>query len=256
MNERMLLNFAIGVGEIMLRSGAETNRIEDTVERILSVKEGAMPEVFVTPTGFFASIQGELTGVITSFVRVTNRSIDLERLVRANALSRNFVEGNITLTEGFAELERINQSKPFARWLVTASTGLLCFSFTLLFGGHIADAGSAFLVGLLLGLLQLLLSAKNVASFLSNFFGGMLVCAAALGFYFLGFCQNYETVIIGSIMPLVPGFCITTAVRDIMSGDYLSGTSRIAEATLAATAIAAGVGILLSVYFSFGGGRL
>ena len=95
---------------------------------------------------------------------------------------------------------------------------------------------------------------KDFAAGLSNFFGGMLVSATALSFYILGLCQNYETVIIGSIMPLVPGFCITTAVRDIMSGDYLSGTSRMAEATLAATAIAAGVGILLSVYFSFGGG--
>ena len=62
MDEKMLLQFAVGVGEILLRSGAETYRVEDTVERILSVKEGALPEAFVTPSGFFASVQGEVSG--------------------------------------------------------------------------------------------------------------------------------------------------------------------------------------------------
>lgn len=254
MDERLLLNFATGVGEVMLRSGAETNRVEDTVERILSVKEGTMPEVFVTPSGFFSSARGELTGVSTRVVRVTNRSIDLERLVRANALSRNFVEGKITLTEGFAELERINSSVPFAHWLVILCTGIVCLSFTAMFGGKVADAVSALLIGLCLGPMQMFLSAKGISSFLSNLFGGMLVAALSLALSMVGIGENYDTVIIGSIMPLVPGFCITSAIRDIMGGDFLSGTSRIAEGVLAATAIATGVGIVLSCYFSVGGG--
>lgn len=252
MDEKMLLQFAVGVGEILLRSGAETYRVEDTVERILSVKEGALPEAFVTPSGFFASVQGEVSGVTTRFVRVTDRSTNLERIVRANALSRHFVEGKLTIEEGFLELEKINASTPFANWLVVLSTGLLCLTFTVLFGGNIPDAISAYAVGILLGIFQRLAGMRGLASFLTNLLGGILVAILTLFFLSLGLGQHYELTIIGSIMPLVPGMAITTAVRDIMSGDFLSGTSRIAEAVITASAIAAGVGIVLSAFSMVG----
>ena len=46
-------------------------------------------------------------------------------------------------------------------------------------------------------------------------------------------------------MPLVPGVAITNAIRDTMSGDFMSGLSRGMEAVFSALAIAFGVGIVL-----------
>ena len=48
-------------------------------------------------------------------------------------------------------------------------------------------------------------------------------------------------------MPLVPGVAITNAIRDIMAGDFLSGTARVVEAVLIAVAIASGVGPVLRI---------
>ena len=48
----------------------------------------------------------------------------------------------------------------------------------------------------------------------------------------LGGAINLDTVVIGSIMPLVPGVAITNAVRDTLQGDYISGCARILEAFL------------------------
>ena len=56
MQHKTLLKFAIQAGEIMLRSGAETYRVEDTIERILSAHNLEVIEAFVTPTGIFATI--------------------------------------------------------------------------------------------------------------------------------------------------------------------------------------------------------
>ena len=160
--------------------------------------------------------------------------------------------GKLAIEEGFLELEKINASTPFANWLVVLSTGLLCLTFTVLFGGNIPDAISAFAVGILLGIFQRLAGMRGLASFLTNLLGGILVAILTLFFLSLGLGQHYELTIIGSIMPLVPGMAITTAVRDIMSGDFLSGTSRIAEAVITASAIAAGVGIVLSAFSMVG----
>ena len=62
----------------------------------------------------------------------------------------------------------------------------------------------------------------------------------------LGGAINLDTVVIGSIMPLVPGVAITNAVRDTLQGDYISGCARILEAFL--KAIALGVGVAFAVF--------
>ena len=54
-------------------------------------------------------------------------------------------------------------------------------------------------------------------------------------------------IIIGGIMPMVPGVAITNAIRDTLQGDYVSGGARMMEACMEAGAIAFGacIGILL-----------
>ena len=50
-----------------------------------------------------------------------------------------------------------------------------------------------------------------------------------------------DAVLIGAIMPLVPGATLTTGIRDTINGDYSAGTARIAEAVVTALAVATGV---------------
>ena len=58
-----------------------------------------------------------------------------------------------------------------------------------------------------------------------------------------------DSIIIGSIMPLVPGVPIANALRDTISGDFISGLSRSMESIFSALAIAFGVGIVLNIYY-------
>ena len=58
---------------------------------------------------------------------------------------------------------------------------------------------------------------------------------------------NVNAAIIGGIMPLLPGLSMTNAIRDTINGDLVSGSARALEALLACVAIAAGVGVVLSL---------
>lgn len=58
--------------------------------------------------------------------------------------------------------------------------------------------------------------------------------------------MNMDTVIISGIMPLVPGVAITTAIRDTLQGDYLSGCAGILEAFLCAVSVALGVALAMA----------
>ena len=68
---------------------------------------------------------------------------------------------------------------------------------------------------------------------------------------------NMDTVIISSIMPMVPGVAITNAIRDTLRGDYISGGARALEAFVTAAAVAIGVGAgIASVNILWQGGVL
>ena len=81
----------------------------------------------------------------------------------------------------------------------------------------------------------------------TNLLGGVWISLAALLGVAVGFGHNYDVVIIGSIMPLVPGLLMTNSIRDMISGDFMAGISRFSEALLIAAGIAAGAAIPLGM---------
>ena len=77
---RKLLLLAILAGRIMLRNGAETYRVEDTIERIIkSRKNIKYADAFVTPTGIFASLEYE-EEVLTYLIRIKAIRINLNKI--------------------------------------------------------------------------------------------------------------------------------------------------------------------------------
>jgi uncharacterized membrane protein YjjP (DUF1212 family) len=84
---------------------------------------------------------------------------------------------------------------------------------------------------------------KFFAEFLASFIIGML----SYGFVEIGVGQELDKIIIGSVMPLVPGLLITNAVRDLMAGHLVSGLSKGAEAFLTAFAIGTGIAVVFTL---------
>lgn len=66
--------------------------------------------------------------------------------------------------------------------------------------------------------------------------------------------MNGNAVITGAIMPLVPGVTFTTSIRDILNGDYASGTNRMMEALVVALSVAVGIGTAMSMFSNLTGG--
>ena len=64
-------------------------------------------------------------------------------------------------------------------------------------------------------------------------------------------------MIVGSVIPLVPGVAFTNGIRDIGNEDYIAGTVRLLDAMLVFFGIAAGVGGMMMIFRGvFGGGLL
>ncbi|TZE82417.1 threonine/serine ThrE exporter family protein [Calorimonas adulescens] len=246
-NERAL-NLAIMAAQILLKNGAETNRIETTADMILS-SLGYISHTFVTPTTIIISIEDESGKLETAIRRVHSRIIDLSKVDMVNSFSRDFCMGKISLDDGIEYLSEIDR-KPRYRPLYRVLGGCLGASMSMLiFGGTWADFLPTFVTVFITLSLLYNIERYEFSVFLTNLLGSIIISLFALSFTYLGFGQNLNKIIIGSIMPLVPGVAITNGARDFMSGDLISGTARTAEAVMNAAAIAVGVGVTLQVWF-------
>ena len=106
---KKLLVLATLAGRLMLKSGAETYRVEDTVTRICqSRKEIQYVDAFVIPTGIFISL--EYKGELISYIkRVKTISINLNKIALVNEFSRNFVNSQMSIDDGIKEIKRISK---------------------------------------------------------------------------------------------------------------------------------------------------
>lgn len=254
---RDIILLSVSAGKLMLENGAETYRVEDTIEIMCRSKGVRKVQTFVIPTGIFMSI--DHNGEIYTFIeRVFSTNINLQTITEVNELSRSFVSSNLSIDECRSRLDEISKDEGLPLKLKYFGAGVASSFFTLLFGGGNIEFFMSFVLGMIV---QWVLekSGEIFPSFFMKYIAGGLVIAtlsfsASVLAAFVNISVEPNQIIVGVIMLLVPGVPITNAVRDTISGDYVAGMSRATEAIMIATAIAIGVGIVLNVYYSIAGG--
>lgn len=248
-NPKDVLKLATQAGEILLSNGAETNRVEDTMTRMMEAYGLKESETFVTPTGIFASAENESATPVSVVKRVKVRTMHLGKVALVNELSRNIVENKLDFGAAAEKLGEIKNVKPYSLPVRISSSGVTCFAFCYMFGGSFFDCINAFIIGLLIYVVFNILCVRHISNFLVNIICGALISVMTIALMGLGIGTNMDKIISGSIMPFVPGIGITNAVRDVLEGDFLSGTSRIMDAVIVAVSIATGVGVVIKIWF-------
>lgn len=231
-------------GKIMLKSGAETYRVEDTMNRIASAFGLKNAQSFVTPTGINFS-----TGFAdpSNTIRISDRSTDLHKIAEVNSISRKIDEGDLDAIEAFRLLKEIEKADlAFPDWIQVLAAALVSGCFTIMFGGTWPDFLPAAVAGGISYSVVLGTAYFIDIRLIADFFGSFAIALLAVLFIKSGLGVEMDKIIIGAVMPLVPGLLITNAVRDLMAGHLLSGMSKGTEALLTAFAIGSGVAIILA----------
>lgn len=256
MDYKLIMNLAVLAGEMMLRSGGETYRVEETMHYILSTANTEIVEASVMMTGIVATIGNPDMEPITVIKRVQERGTNLNRIMWVNEVSRTYCAGKLSAEQAYEKLQNIG-GKQYRVWVYNLATVLVTAGFVPLFGGRALEMIGAAIVGVILSLVVTAGKRLQIHGFildaLSSF--GVAVIAMLLKQVFPPL--NEDIVIISAIMPMVPGVAITNAVRDTLQGDYISGGARILEAFLKAAAVALGAGAGMTLIgILFRGGAL
>lgn len=254
MDSEQVLELAVTAGEIMLGSGGEVSRVEDTIARIVGAY-GLKGESFVTPTGIFASAGSATLGSASLRLRrVRHRDLNLARVSAVNQFSRSLVANPAPLAEAHSQLATIAATPPQYTTLTQRVAGGLAGAVaTFLLGGTPNDLIPGLAANLLVQVTLALAGALGLPGLLANFGGAALSSATAFAFYAAGWPLHIDLVIAGGLIALAPGLAFTGAIRDGISGDLLSAAARGLDALLSATALAGGVGTALYIYLTLGG---
>jgi uncharacterized membrane protein YjjP (DUF1212 family) len=248
-----ILHLSTYAGKIMLESGAEAYRVEETMNKISEALGVEVPDCYATPTVIIASAshRGETKSLV---VRISKRSVDLQKVHKVNDLARNIKNNGYSIKEIKKKLEEIEEEVRYSNKVTILFSAVGAFAFVFLFGGSLRDAISALIIGFVVKIFDILFQKINLNSFFTTIFSSSILAFIAILTKKYGLSEDMDKVIIGSIMLLVPGLAITNAIRDTIAGDLVSGVARGLEAFLTAIAVAVGTGVVLSFWISrFGG---
>ncbi len=248
MKESKDFNLAVDVimlaGTLLIKSGSEIYRVEDTMIRIAH-SQGIMDcNVLGMPVAIFFSIDGSN---ISRMKRITSSSYNIEKVCEVNQISRSLVAGDMTLMEAKCALKALEKKPlPYSPIEQTLAAVISAPFFSIMFGGNTFDAIGAGLVTIVSFPIFLFMDKYIRINFVSAF-----MAALAFGFLaqawqlFSGFPSSADLIMAGAVMPFVPGIALTNAVRDIMTNHINTGMSRLFESLLITLALGAGTSVAL-----------
>ncbi len=235
-----VLHCAMSVGELLHTSGAEAGRVEDTIRRICMAYGATRVDVFSITSTIVTTIFGEEFEFCTQTRRVPPMKNDFTRLDKLNQLSRWICAKRPDPDDIPARIEKIRNGHTYGFGTQLFTYGMIAGAFTVFFGGNLQDMLSSAVIGVILKCLEAFILRTSFNSLLTA-----LLCSSAGGLLsnlsgVVGLGVHVDLISIGNIMLFIPGIMFTNSLRDLFSGDTITGLIRCAESLLMAVIVALG----------------
>ena len=242
------MDAVLQAGRVLMESGAEIYRIEDTMGHMaksLGIRDFS---TYVVNRGVMISGLNR-SGLKESRVLATSvPSIHLGKLEEVNRLSRELAEQpNQPVSSIFQKLKTIEQ-KTFYRPLEDIIACVIgAGSFSLALGSSWIDGTAAAISGLFVGIGMQLFSRFIHTSFLQIILSSAIAALSANILYYLGIGQHRSVIILGTLMILIPGAYFVNAIREFTQNNYYSGLALMLSGVSTCLSISVGVLAMISI---------
>jgi uncharacterized membrane protein YjjP (DUF1212 family) len=243
------LAFVVELAEHLHRYGTTAQRLEGAVDAV-ATRLGLECEPWSNPTGLILTFSDPARppgdGDTTRVIRLQPGDTDLAKLVAADRIAEDVMAGRLNLAAGHAALRALD--RPLSQRTVTMewlAFGLASAAVAGLLRLPWLDIATAGATGLLIGALQLLTPGRPQLKEASDAVAALVAALVALLVASFVGPINLNTVIIASVIMLLPGMSLTNAVNELTSQHLVSGTARFAGAL--ATVMKLTVGVIIAV---------
>ena len=253
MNPELIVKLSLDIGAAMLSSGAETIRVEDTVTRICRTYYQGSLDVTSYLSALFVSMEvtdwdetSACPRIITQHRRVTSISHSLDKLEDLNELSRYICAHKPDPQDIQERLQNILSYKMSLKRGIVGYI-LAASGFAVFFGGDLTDAFFCCLISLLLyyvdNKIHIHFNNELIRVFVLSFIMGLPACLLELS----PIPVHMDKIMIGTVMLLIPGVALTNSLRDLFTGDTVSGALKLLNSILLAVAIAFGFALSMII---------
>lgn len=233
-----IMDLAYEAGSILLENGAEISRVDETMRRIAGHYGVEDESFFVLSNGLMATAKGFAR---TKFIPIKGASLD--KVVAVNQLSREVTEGKCDLEQLERRLKAIRGMRAKPVWEQIAASAFGSMAFCIIFGGGFMDSVAAFVAGLVLWVYMLFIGYRHLSRITGNLTGALLATFLCVMMQRWGLGNHLSNMIIGAIIPLIPGVAFTNGIRDMAHEDYIAGVTRLLDALLTFFCISMGVAL-------------
>ena len=227
--------FVVETARRLHQYGTAAPRLESAID-LLSARLGLCAQVWSSPTAIIISFADgdndkDRLAEVTQVIRLSPGDTDLRHLVEVNEIADSVIAGRLNIEEGFHLLhtlsDRIGRR---GRALEVLCYGIVSAALAALLHGARADMLAAGGIGLIVGVLasvsanrpRLRDSLEAICALLATFL------ATIISLYVMPL--TLKSVVLASLIVLLPGMPLTTAVRELSTQHLVSGVARLAGA--------------------------
>jgi uncharacterized membrane protein YjjP (DUF1212 family) len=225
--------FIVDLARRLHLAGVSAARLEGAV-RSTAAALGVQCEIWATPTGLLLSL-GDATSMSatqqTRVLRLEPANVDLAALVALDGIADRVIAGQTTVADGFAEFRELDRPPPrSARLVKTLAFGLAAAAVAGLFGtGWLEIIVSAFL-GVVIGTIVVAGSTRPHLGAASEAVAALIATVLATAFAHFVAPIAVQSVVVASLIVLMPGLTLTTAISELAAQQLVTGTTRFAGA--------------------------
>ncbi|MFJ8000232.1 threonine/serine exporter ThrE family protein [Streptomyces sp. NPDC096310] len=249
-----VLDLTLRIGELLLAGGEGAEDVEAAMFAVSRAYGLDRCEPTVTFTLLSISHQPSLVDdPVTASRTVRRRGTDYTRLSAVYTLIDDITteDTDTTLEEAYRRLAEIRRNRhPYPGWALTAASGLLAGSASVLVGGSVLVFVVAALGAMLGDRLAWLCAGRGLPEFYQFVVAAMPPAAMGVALTLLGPHLSWEgrpsAVITGGLFALLPGRALVAGVQDGLTGYYITAGARLLEVMYFFIAIV--VGVLLVLY--------
>lgn len=246
---QQIAGILLEIGSILMSSGASTERIRITVQRIAQAYNYNI-DLMLTHRALLLTITDK-TGehLFSRIKRISPHGVNFKMVSGLSHLSWNVHENKMPFNEILTEIDRLKSLAHYPRWLIILAVGIADASFCRMWNGGYPAMLITFIATMAGIFVRQETIKRNYNPYICIYLAALVASTISGSAEYFQLSKDSHIAFSTSILFLVPGVPLINSITDLIDGNILNGIVRGTNGLLIAFFIAMGM-LTVKLFFN------